>query len=167
MMKDDKNITLIGMAGAGKSTLGVLLAKALGYDFIDTDILIQQKKNMLLQEIIDAEGIDAFLRVEEDVLSGLAATHSILATGGSAVYSDKAMEALKAHSVIVYLSVPYDEIAARVKNIATRGIVLKHGNTLKDAFDERVPLYKQYADIIVDCSQKDIEETLGEIIRQL
>lgn len=166
-MEKNQNITLVGMAGAGKSTLGVLLAKALGYDFIDTDILIQQKKNMLLQEIIDSEGIDAFLRVEEDVLSGLAATRSILATGGSAVYSDKAMEALKAHSVIVYLSVPYDEIAARVKNIATRGIVLKYGNTLKDAFDERVPLYKQYADIIVDCSQKDIEETLGEIIRQL
>lgn len=166
-MEKNQNITLVGMAGAGKSTLGVLLAKALGYDFIDTDILIQQKKNMLLQEIIDSEGIDAFLRVEEDVLSGLAATRSILATGESAVYSDKAMEALKAHSVIVYLSVPYDEIAARVKNIATRGIVLKYGNTLKDAFDERVPLYKQYADIIVDCSQKDIEETLGEIIRQL
>lgn len=166
-MKHEQNITLVGMAGAGKSTLGVLLAKALGYDFIDTDILIQQKKNMLLQEIIDAEGIDAFLCTEENVLSELVATHSILATGGSAVYSDKAMDALKAHSVIVYLSVPYDEIAARVKNIATRGIVLKNGNSLRDAFDERVPLYEQYADIIVDCSQKDIEETLGEIIRQL
>lgn len=166
-MEKNQNITLVGMAGAGKSTLGVLLAKALGYDFIDTDILIQQKKNMLLQEIIDSEGIDAFLRIEEEVLSELTATRSILATGGSAVYSDKGMQALKAHSVVVYLSVPYDEIAARVKNIATRGIVLKNGNSLRDAFEERVPLYEQYADIIVDCSQRDIEETLGEIIRRL
>lgn len=166
-MEKNQNITLVGMAGAGKSTLGVLLAKALGYDFIDTDILIQQKKNMLLQEIIDSEGIDAFLCIEEEVLSELTATHSILATGGSAVYSDKGMQALKAHSVVVYLSVSYDEIAARVKNIATRGIVLKNGNSLRDAFEERVPLYEQYADIIVDCSQRDIEETLGEIIRRL
>ena len=166
-MKKNQNITLIGMAGAGKSTLGVLLAKALGYDFIDTDILIQQKHKMLLQEIIDEKGIDAFLAIEEEILSELTLDRAIIATGGSAVYSDKAMHALKQHSTVVYLEVPYEEIVSRVKNIATRGIVLKHGNSLKDAFEERQPLYHQYADIVVDCSKKDIEATLGEIINQL
>lgn len=166
-MEKKQNLTLIGMAGAGKSTLGVLLAKALGYDFIDTDILIQQKHKKLLQEIIDEEGIDAFLTIEEDILSELTIDRAIIATGGSAVYSDKAMQALKQHSTVVYLEVPYEEILSRVKNIATRGIVLKHGNSLKDAFEERQPLYHQYADIVVDCSKKDIESTLSEIINQL
>ncbi|MBQ2765244.1 MAG: shikimate kinase [Firmicutes bacterium] len=166
-MEKKQNLTLIGMAGAGKSTLGVLLAKALGYDFIDTDILIQQKHKKLLQEIIDEEGIDAFLAIEEDILSELTIDRAIIATGGSAVYSDKAMQALKQHSTVVYLEVPYEEILSRVKNIATRGIVLKHGNSLKDAFEERQPLYHQYADIVVDCSKKDIESTLSEIINQL
>lgn len=166
-MEKKQNITLVGMAGAGKSTLGVLLAKALGYDFIDTDILIQQKHKMLLQEIIDEKGIEAFLNIEEAILSELTTERSIIATGGSAVYSEKAMTALKQHSTVVYLSVPYEEIVARVKNIATRGIVLKHGNSLKDAFDERLPLYNKYADIMVDCSKKDIEATLSEIIGQL
>ncbi|MBQ6809824.1 MAG: shikimate kinase [Firmicutes bacterium] len=166
-MEKKQNLPLIGMAGAGKSTLGVLLAKALGYDFIDTDILIQQKHKKLLQEIIDEEGIDAFLAIEEDILSELTIDRAIIATGGSAVYSDKAMQALKQHSTVVYLEVPYEEILSRVKNIATRGIVLKHGNSLKDAFEERQPLYHQYADIVVDCSKKDIESTLSEIINQL
>lgn len=166
-MEKKQNLTLIGMAGAGKSTLGVLLAKALGYDFIDTDILIQQKHKKLLQEIIDEEGIDAFLAIEEDILSELTIDRAIIATGGSAVYSDKAMHALKQHSTVIYLEVPYEEILLRVKNIATRGIVLKHGNSLKDAFEERQPLYHQYADIVVDCSKKDIESTLSEIINQL
>ena len=166
-MEKNKNITLIGMAGAGKSTLGVLLAKALGYDFVDTDILIQQKHKRLLQEIIDEDGIDAFLAIEEEILTELKTERSIIATGGSAVYSEKAMAALKEHSTVVYLSVPYEEIVARVKNIATRGIVLKQGNTLKDAFDERLPLYNRYADIVADCSPKDIEATLSEIIDQL
>ena len=166
-MEKKQNLTLIGMAGAGKSTLGVLLAKALGYDFIDTDILIQQKHKKLLQEIIDEEGIDAFLAIEEDILSELTIDRAIIATGGSAVYSDKAMQALKQHSTVVYLEVPYEEILSRVKNIATRGIVLKHGNSLKDAFEERQPLYHQYADIVVDCSKKDIESTPSEIINQL
>lgn len=166
-MEKKQNLTLIGMAGAGKSTLGVLLAKALGYDFIDTDILIQQKHKKLLQEIIDEDGIDSFLAIEEEVLSELQTERSIIATGGSAVYSDKAMNILKRHSTVVYLEVPYEEIVSRVKNIATRGIVLKHGNSLKDAFEERQPLYHQYADIVVDCSKKDIEATLGEIINQL
>ena len=166
-MEKKQNLTLIGMAGAGKSTLGVLLAKALGYDFIDTDILIQQKHKKLLQEIIDEDGIDAFLAIEEDILSELTIDRAIIATGGSAVYSDKAMQALKQHSTVVYLEVPYEEILSRVKNISTRGIVLKHGNSLKDAFEERQPLYHQYADIVVDCSKKDIESTLSEIINQL
>lgn len=160
-----RNIVLIGMAGAGKSTLGVLAAKALGMSFVDTDIIIQETTERLLQEIIDNDGIDSFLKIEEDVLSGLTVKNSILATGGSAIYSDKGMQALKENGTVVYISVSYEEIKKRVNNIETRGIVLKQGNTLKDAFSERLPLYRKYADVIIECDGKDIEACVNEIVK--
>lgn len=160
-----RNIVLIGMAGAGKSTLGVLAAKALGMSFVDTDIIIQETTERLLQEIIDNDGIDSFLKIEEDVLSGLTVKNSILATGGSAIYSDKGMQALKENGTVVYISVSYEEIKKRVNNIETRGIVLKQGNTLKDAFSERLPLYRKYADVIIECDGKDIESCVNEIVK--
>jgi len=166
-METSKNIILIGMPGAGKSTIGVLLAKALGMDFVDTDIIIQQRTGRLLQDIIDNDGIDAFLRVEEEILSSLEFTNSIVATGGSAVYSDKAMTALKKNGRTVYISLPYAEVERRITNITTRGIVLRSGNTLLDAYNERVPLYEKYADLTVDCSGKDIESSMRELIGKL
>ena len=164
-MKKNQNIILIGMAGAGKSTLGVLLAKALGMDFIDSDIIIQQIENRLLQEIIDHDGIDAFLKTEEEIVSSLDFQNTFIATGGSVVYSDKAMTALKENAVTIYLSLPYEEIKKRVTNIETRGIVLKKGNSLKDAFDERLPLYEKYADIILECQGKDIEACVTRLVK--
>ena len=161
------NIILIGMSGAGKSTLGVLLAKAIGKDFTDTDIAIQQKEGRLLQEIIDAEGNEYFMKVEEEVVSNLTFKNSVIATGGSVVYSDKIMKSLKENAVSVYLYVPYSELAARVKNISTRGIVMRHGSTYEDVYNERLPLYEKYSDIIVDCSAMGIEECVEQIVKQL
>ncbi|MDY4953162.1 MAG: shikimate kinase [Candidatus Onthomonas sp.] len=165
--KEDKNIILIGMSGAGKSTLGVLLAKALGMDFVDTDILIQQREKRLLQEIIDREGIEQFLRTEEAVLSELQVRNCVVATGGSAVYSRKAMQSLRETGTVIYLSVPYEEVEKRVTNITTRGIVIKQGRSLKDAYEERLPLYRQYSDVVIDCAGRDIEGSVGEMIAKL
>jgi len=165
MLKE--NVILIGMSGAGKSTLGVLLAKAIGKDFTDTDIAIQQKEGRLLQDIIDSEGIEYFMQVEEDVVSSLTFKNSVIATGGSVVYSEKIMQSLKKDAVAVYLYVPYDELAARVKNISTRGIVMRKGSTYEDVYNERLPLYEKYADITVNCSEMDIEQCVYEIVKQL
>jgi len=165
-MKKD-NIILIGMSGAGKSTLGVLLAKALGKDFADTDLYIQQKEKRLLQEIIDAEGTEYFMQVEEDVVSNLLFKNTVIATGGSVVYSEKIMNSLKENAVAVYLYVAYDVLAARVKNVSTRGIVMRHGSTYEDVYNERLPLYEKYADIIIDCSAMNIEECVEQIVNKL
>lgn len=161
------NLVLIGMPGAGKSTLGVLLAKALGMSFVDTDILIQQRENRLLQDIIDTDGIDSFIKIEEEVISKLNLENHIIATGGSAVYSKKAIEHLKENSEIIYLHTTYKEMKKRVTNIKTRGIVIKSGHSLKDAYNERLPLYMEYSNIVVECSGKDIEACIKEIIDKL
>jgi shikimate kinase len=159
------NIILTGMAGAGKSTIGVLLAKRLGMDFVDTDILIQQKDGRLLQEILDADGVDRFLEIEETVVSGLCMSHCVIATGGSVVYSDKTMTALGKEGKIFYLYVPYNELIKRLTNISTRGIVIRNGSTIRDVYDERLPLYKKYSDLTVDCSGSDIETCVNKIIQ--
>ncbi|MBP3963810.1 shikimate kinase [Paenibacillus lignilyticus] len=158
------NIVLVGMSGAGKSSLGVLLAKALGMNFADTDIIIQQHKGRLLQEIIDQDGIDKFMQVEEVTVSELQLKNCIISTGGSVIYSEKAMTALKQHGQVIYLHVSYEEIEKRLTNETTRGIVIKKGYSLKDVYDERVPLYIKYSDKTIDCSNKDIEQCVGEII---
>ncbi|MGG1633436.1 shikimate kinase [Paenibacillus sp. NRS-1760] len=161
------NIVLIGMSGAGKSTLGVLLAKALGMDFIDTDLVIQQQEGRLLQEIIDHDGIDKFMEIEEKIVSELKLKNCVISTGGSVIYSNKAMKALKQFGHTVYLHVPYEEIQRRLINITTRGIVMKKGNSLKDVYEERVPLYMKYSDKTFDCSNKDIEHCVSEIIESM
>lgn len=168
-MKKSKNsnITLIGMPGAGKSSLGVLLAKALGMGFADTDILIQQREGRVLQDIIDNDGIDEFLKTEESVVCGMLTEDTVIATGGSVVYSERAMESLKSTGRIVYLHVSFEKIRERLTNIITRGIVIKQGRSLKDVYDERHPLYMKYADITVNCSEGDIENCVCRIISEI
>lgn len=157
------NLVLIGMPGAGKSTLGVLAAKALGMDFLDTDLLIQQSEGRLLQEIIDTGGIRRLLDIEQAVLCALRADHTVIATGGSAVYSKQAMITLQQSGLITYLHVPYEEIEHRVTNIQRRGIALPAGVTLRALYNERLPLYRRYAEITVNCAGGDIERCVGAI----
>lgn len=162
-----KNIVLIGMPGCGKSTLGVLLAKALGLDFVDTDLLIQNRTGKLLYKIVEEYGKEAFLDIERDAIASLDCTGCVIATGGSAVLREKAMEHLKSNGVIVYLSLPYNAVEHRIKNIKTRGIAFGKGETLKDLYNERIPYYERYGDITLNCEGKSIEGNVEEIIKEL
>jgi len=162
-----KNIILIGMPGAGKSTAGVILAKTLGRTFVDTDIAIQERTGRLLQEIIDTEGPDAFLKIEEETVLSRHFDHAVIATGGSVVFSENAMAHLKQDGVVVYLAISFEEMAKRLRNMTTRGIVLFKGESLSDMYHERVPLYEKYADITVECSDGDFEEIVGEVIGEI
>ncbi len=161
------NIILIGMSGAGKSTLGVLLAKALGLNFTDTDLLIQQAEGKLLQRIIDEDGLSYFMEAEERVVSTLEAEDSVIATGGSVVYSEAAMAHLRELGTVVYLKVDYEELAGRLSNIKTRGIVFKGAHDLRSVYEERLPLYERYADLTVACTGRDIESCVEQILKKL
>ena len=161
-----KNIVIIGMPGAGKSTMGVILAKTLGRHFIDTDIVAQETTGRLLQEIIDEEGTAAFLSREEQTILSLHGHHAVIATGGSVVFSEKAMKHLKKGGVVVYLNISFEEMVSRLRNITTRGIVLAAGQSLHDMYTQRVPLYEKYADITVDCSG-DFEQCVGNVMDAL
>lgn len=161
------NIVLIGMPGAGKSTVGVLLAKRLGRAFIDTDLLIQSRRGLRLQQIIDAEGLESFLRTEEAVLSELQANHAVIATGGSVIYSEKGMEALRRGGTVVFLDVPFSEIEKRVKDMDSRGLAIEPGETLADLWRRRLPLYRRYADLSVHCGGGSAEKTARGIIAAL
>lgn len=158
-----KNIVLIGMPGSGKSTVGVVMAKVKGYHFLDSDLVIQEEEGRLLSEIIEQEGTDRFLEIEERVNAGLTCERTIIATGGSAVYGEKAMQHLKSIGTIVYLKLSYEELTTRLGNLQGRGVVLKDGQTLKDLYEERIPLYERWADIIIEEDGKGIEETAREI----
>ena len=144
------NVTLIGMPSAGKSTIGVLLAKRLGYSFIDADILIQEKEGRLLKEIIAQEGMDGFLQVENRVNASIEAKRSVIAPGGSVICGKEAMEHLKEISTVVYLKMSYEELERRVGDVVDRGVALKEGMTLRDLYDERTAYYERYADITID-----------------
>ena len=162
-----KNIVIIGMPGAGKSTMGVILAKSLGMKFVDTDILIQEDTGRLLQEIIDEEGPEAFKTIEERTILSRRYHNAVIATGGSVVFSGKAMEYLKTGGIVLYLEISFEEMVRRLGNITTRGIVLVRGQGLRGMYDQRVPLYGKYADITVDCSGDDFEDRVGNVIGQL
>ena len=166
-MKEQQNIILIGMSGAGKSTLGVLLAKALGMQFTDTDLLIQQHTGKLLQQILDTEGVDAFLQIEEKILLSCDFQNCVIATGGSAVYSQKGMEKLRQSGTVVYLAVDYEELKRRLLNITTRGIVFKGGADLHSLLEERLPLYEKYADLRVEPAEDGIEGSVEKLVLAL
>lgn len=159
-----KNIILIGMPACGKSTIGVLLAKSLGFRFVDTDLIIQQETGRLLQEIIDSEGLDAFCIAEERAVCSVnEAENTVIATGGSAVYSRTAMLHLKRTGLAYYLSLPVPEVEKRLYNIKSRGIAMRRGDTISEVFERRRRLYEEYADITIDCLGKSPEETVSEI----
>ena len=162
-----RNIVLIGMPSAGKSTLGVLLAKTLCMPFTDTDLVIQEKENKLLQNIINEFGNEHFLKVEEATILNCNFSNHVMATGGSVVYSDAAMNHLKKSSIVVYLKLDYAEIEQRLNNITTRGVAIAEGQTLKDLYNERVPLYEKYADITLDCNGKGMEDTVEALVALL
>lgn len=162
-----KNIVLIGMPGSGKSTVGVVLAKKLGFRFLDSDLVIQEKCGKLLYQLIEERGETGFLQLENEINAGLWAEDAVIATGGSAVYGKEAMAHLKEIGQIVYLSLPYEELRERLGDLHERGVVLKKGYTLKDLYEERVPLYEKYADIVIHCSGRDIRNVVEEIAERV
>ena len=162
-----KNIMLIGMPACGKSSVGVILAKTAAMSFVDTDLLLQEKEGRKLQYIIDNQGMDEFLKIEERILSSVNAENAVISTGGSAVYSERAMAHLKSVGTVVYLKLSLSEIDRRLKNIKTRGIAMGPGETLADLYDYRVPLYERYADITIDAEGLTIEETIAEILKRV
>lgn len=155
------------MPGVGKSTVGVILAKVLGYQFLDADLLIQQQEGKLLHEIIAEVGTDGFIQVENRVNAGIECSKSIIATGGSVVYGQEAMEHLKAIGTVVYLEVPFSILEQRLSDIKGRGVVLKDGQTLYDLYMERTPLYEKYADVCVSEDGLNVEETVELLVNKL
>lgn len=158
-----KNIILIGMPGAGKSTVGVVLAKKLGYAFVDADLVIQSREGKLLHEIIAERGVEGFWRVEESVGESMEASRTVIATGGSAVYGPKAIAHYKQIGTVVYLSLPLDEIRERLGDLNERGVTLREGQDLAGLYEERVPLYEGYADYTVACEGLSIREIVKKI----
>lgn len=160
----EANLTLIGMPGAGKSTVGIVLAKMLCKTFIDADIVIQNNEGKRLHKIIEEIGNERFLKLENNTLANLKVHNSIISTGGSAVFGKEAMAHLKKTSTVVYLKVPYDIIEKRLGSLKRRGVILDEGQTLRDIYEIRTPLYEKYADIVIDCDNScDIQETALKI----
>ncbi len=162
---EKSNIILIGMPACGKSTIGVLLAKTLGRQFIDTDLLIQSREGQLLQDIIDQKGLKAFLSAEERAILELDCTGAVIATGGSVVYSPAAMAHLKSMGITIYLELPYSEIERRLTNIKTRGVAMGKDETLHELYAERAPLYQHYADKTLHCVGLEMEQIVARIAK--
>lgn len=154
------NIVLIGMPGAGKSTIGVILAKVLGYQFVDADLVIQEKEKKLLKDIIAEKGLNGFIEVENRVNSSIDVQKTVIATGGSVIYGKEAMEHLSEIGKIVYIKLSYETLKKRLGNIKQRGVVLKRGQNLKGLYEERCPLYEKYANITVDAENLGVEELM-------
>ena len=162
-----KNIVLIGMPGVGKSTTGVVLAKNLGMSFIDSDLVIQEQNGKKLHELIEEHGLDGFLEIEEQVNCSISPRSAIISTGGSAVYSAAAMDHFNQIAIICYLKLSYEGIQERLGDLAERGVVLREGQTLKSLYDERTPLYEKYANLTVECENKNIREIVMELAKRL
>lgn len=161
------NITLIGMPGVGKSTIGVVLAKILGYQFIDSDLLIQKQEKRRLSDIIEQEGYAGFMKIENSVNAAIDVDDTVIATGGSVVYCEDAMKHLKSVGTVVYLKLSLESLSERLGNLKGRGVLLKEGQTLKDLYEERTPLYEKYADIVVDEEGKNLEASLYAVLEIL
>ena len=162
------NIVLIGMPGAGKSTLGVVLAKILAYDFLDCDLLIQNREGMTLQKLIDARGAEGFIELENEALLTIRNTGTIIATGGSAVYSEEAMEYLSTIGNVVYLKVSLEELQGRLGGLHERGVVMRGDcKSLADLYAERQPLYEKYAEITIDIDGLSVRNAARELVDQL
>ncbi len=155
-MKD--NIILIGMPGSGKSTVGVVLAKRLGYSFVDSDLVIQDKYGKLLHQLIEEHGVEGFWKLENDVNASLKVHRSVIATGGSAVYGSEAMEHLREMGTVIYLKLPLEEVAERLGDLTARGVTMMPGQDLKALYEERVPLYEKYAHKVIECHGKQLRE---------
>lgn len=161
------NIVLIGMPGSGKSTVGVLVAKSLGYGFVDTDLLIQSREGALLQDILDRRGLEAFLDAEEGAIRSVECAGVVIAPGGSAVCRPGAIGHLRELGTVVYLRLSLSELAGRLDNISTRGIAMAPGQTLDDVYAYRAPLYERYADLSVDADGQSLEETVAAVLAAL
>ncbi len=159
-----KNVILVGMPSCGKSTIGVVLAKTMNKGFVDTDLLIQQKEGKTLQNIINEHGNDYFHHVEESVLLETNVRNFVIATGGSAIYFDRAMEHFKENGKVVYIKVSLETILERLNNIKTRGVTLGKGQTIEDLYKQRVPLYEKHADLVIEAEHLTIEEVVEKII---
>lgn len=162
-----KNIVFIGMPASGKSTVGVVVAKRLGYKFVDTDLVIQEVEKRLLKEIIAEEGNEGFLRIEDRVNAEIQEERAVISPGGSVVYCENAMRHYKETGMIVYLHTSYETINNRLHNAKNRGVVLKDGQTIKDLYEERTALFERYADLTISEEGRDLEETIEEILRVL
>lgn len=162
-MRPADNVVLIGMPGAGKSTLGVLLARTSGRDFLDTDVYIQAREGRTLEQILLEEGSDAFRRLEEQAVLTLTCRNTVIATGGSVVYGERAMKHLRAGGTVVYLHADLDILARRVEDFVRRGVVMAPGQSLESLLAERDPLYRRYADIIIHCRADHHEEVLARL----
>lgn len=162
-----KNVILIGMPGAGKSTVGVVLAKRLGYTFLDSDLVIQQKYGKLLHELIREHGVEGFWKIENDVNAGLTCDKTVIATGGSAIYGVEAMEHLRSIGTVVYLRLTLSQIEERLGDLTERGVTLREGQDLKALYEERTPLYEKYAHVIIDCDGQKVRELVTRIEREI
>lgn len=165
MQANSGNIILIGMPGSGKSTCGVVAAKLLLKNFFDTDLLIQNREGQRLQQIIDEKGLDYFARAEEEAVLSLDIAGTVIATGGSVVYSSAAMEHLRRMGKVIYLHLEYETMCRRIQNLDSRGVVLQAGYTLQDMYKERLPLYRRYADAVIKCDNNTVEQTAQQIAR--
>src|SRR5690606_31366321 len=155
------------MPTAGKSTVGVILAKVKGYDFVDSDLVIQSQEKRLLKDIIEQEGIDGFINIENRINASLNVDRSVIATGGSVIYGSEAMKHLRHIGTVIYLKLSFETILKRLENVRQRGVVLRENQTLLQLYQERCPLYESYADIIIDAENYEIEELVNEILKQL
>ena len=164
-MKD--NVVLIGMPSCGKSTIGVVLAKAIGYQFVDSDLVIQERTGMLLSEIIDSKGLEAFNQIENDINASLDYHKAIIATGGSVIYGEEAMEHLRSIGTVVYLELPLETLQERIGDLNARGVSIKEGQSFEDLFEERKPLYEKYADITIRTDNLSIREIVHLLKKEL